>query len=213
MSLRARQREHTIAVILEAAAEVFGRQGYHATSMEEVAKATGCATATLYGYFVSKEELFSRVLEDHVARYLQGVEDAVGSTQGFVQGIDAYVEHFLAFARRHQEFLRVLLGLMRSAHSGTHPDPAAADTLRAAYFGMLTPLFERAIAEGRLPPTANVTPLAVCLIGMVHSASFSWLTDLSGFDLDLGVRTAHTLFLAGFPAAAALQRVSSGDKS
>src|SRR5581483_7929524 len=45
------------AAILEAARRLFGRQGYEATTMDEVAATAGVAKATLYRYVGRKEDL------------------------------------------------------------------------------------------------------------------------------------------------------------
>src|SRR3954447_23080542 len=48
--------------VLDAALEVFRRDGYDKTSVREVARATGLSQAGLLHYFSSKEELFVEVL-------------------------------------------------------------------------------------------------------------------------------------------------------
>jgi AcrR family transcriptional regulator len=50
---RARRRLH----ILRAATELFARQGYRKTSMDEVAQRAGVAKGTLYTYYATKNEL------------------------------------------------------------------------------------------------------------------------------------------------------------
>jgi AcrR family transcriptional regulator len=47
---------------VDAATEVFIRQGYRGTQMEDVARALGLAKGTLYGYVESKEALFDLAL-------------------------------------------------------------------------------------------------------------------------------------------------------
>ncbi len=49
-------------LLIEAAIELFGRQGFWNTSTASVAKHAGVATGTLFNYFGSKEELISQVL-------------------------------------------------------------------------------------------------------------------------------------------------------
>lgn len=201
MGLRESQREHTITLIVGAAAEVFGRNGYHATSMEEVARETGCATATLYGYFSSKEALFSRVLMDLIGSYLDGVRQAVESSEGFEGGVHAYFDHFLDFSERKQEVIRVVHGALRSAQAGAQPAAEQIRALAMAYYQGLAPLFDRAVAEGSLPAGRETQPLFTLLIGVLHAPIDAWLD--TGADLHLGVSVARALFLAGFPAAVA----------
>jgi AcrR family transcriptional regulator len=60
MKVRTEARRNAI---VEAATELFKEMGYERASMNELAKRFGGSKATLYGYFRSKEELFSAVVE------------------------------------------------------------------------------------------------------------------------------------------------------
>ncbi len=48
--------------IIEAAHQVFMEVGFHQASMAEIAARSGASKATVYGYFSSKEELFTEVM-------------------------------------------------------------------------------------------------------------------------------------------------------
>jgi AcrR family transcriptional regulator len=58
-----RPREFDEDSALAAAAEVFRQQGYAATSIDHLVRATGIHRGSLYGTFGSKHGLFMRVLE------------------------------------------------------------------------------------------------------------------------------------------------------
>lgn len=58
-----RPREFDEDSALAAAAEVFRHQGYAATSVDHLVRATGIHRGSLYGTFGSKHGLFVRVLE------------------------------------------------------------------------------------------------------------------------------------------------------
>ena len=59
----ARAREFDEALAVNAAAAVFRRNGYAATSIEQIVEATGVHRGSLYATFESKRGLFLRVLE------------------------------------------------------------------------------------------------------------------------------------------------------
>lgn len=52
------------AAVVEQARNAFMSRGYAGTRMEPIARAAGVSTATLYGYFASKDELFDAVIAD-----------------------------------------------------------------------------------------------------------------------------------------------------
>ena len=55
------RREHTRTIILQAAHDLFIEQGYHGTSMRQIAQAAQIALGGLYNHFSSKEKVFEAV--------------------------------------------------------------------------------------------------------------------------------------------------------
>jgi AcrR family transcriptional regulator len=54
-------------VIERAATEVFAQRGYHAASMDEIARRSNVSVPVVYDHFDSKQELHRRLLERHFA--------------------------------------------------------------------------------------------------------------------------------------------------
>ncbi len=59
--------------MLLAARQQFWHQGYEATSMADLVKATGVASQSLYGAFGSKHDLFVRTLDDYCTSQVAGL--------------------------------------------------------------------------------------------------------------------------------------------
>ncbi len=57
MSLRDRKRARTRQALVDAAVDLFGRRGYEATTIAEIAAAADIGTRTFFSYFPSKEDL------------------------------------------------------------------------------------------------------------------------------------------------------------
>lgn len=62
MSLRERNAERTRELILDTALPLFLKQGYDATTMEEIAEQAEIGTSTLYRYFPTKDALIMEPL-------------------------------------------------------------------------------------------------------------------------------------------------------
>ena len=62
MKNTAARGEHTQAEIIQAAHRLFLRQGYHGTSMRQIASEAGIALGGIYNHFASKEDIFVAVL-------------------------------------------------------------------------------------------------------------------------------------------------------
>ena len=112
----AARREQLLAVALE----VFSRNGFHATSMNDVADAAGVTKPVLYQHFASKRELYLALLHEEGARLLRRHRQGHGQRgrhpgaqveQGFVAYFrwvaddrDAFLLLFGSGARRDEEF-------------------------------------------------------------------------------------------------------------
>jgi AcrR family transcriptional regulator len=59
-----RKGEATRLAVEDAAIELFMEQGYHATSMRQIADKVGLALGGIYNHFKSKEEIFEAVIID-----------------------------------------------------------------------------------------------------------------------------------------------------
>jgi len=64
------QEQQRRAQILSAAMACFARQGYHATSMDDVVRESGLSVGAIYSYFASKEDLFLALSDDRAEQTL-----------------------------------------------------------------------------------------------------------------------------------------------
>jgi AcrR family transcriptional regulator len=65
MNRRDKQKAETLVDILRSAEELFMRQGYEKTSMQQIADHSGLTKGALYHHFDSKEALLERMCADH----------------------------------------------------------------------------------------------------------------------------------------------------
>ena len=63
--------------ILRVAADKFGKQGYQATTLDEIATAAGISRGAFYLYFPSKEELLRRMYGQVIATSQTAIEQIV----------------------------------------------------------------------------------------------------------------------------------------
>jgi AcrR family transcriptional regulator len=102
-----RQRE-----VIDVAAGVFARNGYHATSMQDLVDATGLAAGGLYHYIGSKEQLLVLVCDQLMVPLLERArtlgdegspeEELRGLVRLWVEHVEAHRDHMLVFQQeRH----------------------------------------------------------------------------------------------------------------
>lgn len=93
------KQERTRARLLEAAAHVFARRGYHVATLEEVAAEAGYTKGAVYSNFESKEALFLALVDEEIAKRVREISAVVdaGASGG---DIEAEAE------RQFQRFVR-----------------------------------------------------------------------------------------------------------
>ncbi len=101
--------ERTRQAILAAAKDLFIRQGYAATTMRQVARASGITVAAIYNHFPGKEALFDAVL--HQAAPLHEIEQLLTPPEGrAAEAVLADLFHgALDLLAAHQDYLALAL--------------------------------------------------------------------------------------------------------
>ncbi len=66
-------------MLLDAAEEVFAKQGFGGAALEDIAEVAGYTRGAIYSHFGAKEELFLVVIERHLQRFLDGFADVITS--------------------------------------------------------------------------------------------------------------------------------------
>ena len=167
--------EERRAAILQSALGVFADRGYHASSIDDIARQGGISKALIYEHFSSKQELYAELLEQHAGvlfeRLAAGIAEAgrEGSARLAV-GVDA----FYGFVEDHRVAWRMLF------REATDPEVAVAlDRIVA----QITALVAALIAEdpgsrtaGDDEPTRKqgIQMLAQLVVGAVQSLANWW---------------------------------------
>jgi AcrR family transcriptional regulator len=106
------------AVLLDSAARVFARRGYHAASIAEIARTAGITKPVIYHHFASKQELHSAVFEHYAAELLSAA--AAHGQRGTPKArFRDLVSGMFAFAHSKPHIWQLLLG------DSTDPETAA----------------------------------------------------------------------------------------
>jgi AcrR family transcriptional regulator len=112
MSTTPRKRltgEERRVAILESALAVFAQRGYHASSIDDIAREGGVSKALIYEHFASKQDLYAELLEQHAGHLFSALAEAIseaGSSASarLAVGFDA----FYGFVEEHRVAWRML---------------------------------------------------------------------------------------------------------
>jgi len=97
------------AQLLQVARRVFGTSGFHAASMEAVAKEAGVTKPILYDHFPSKKDLYLALIDADLAVLHEEVRKALAAPTGNRERIRASFEAYFDFVDDHAEGFRLLM--------------------------------------------------------------------------------------------------------
>jgi AcrR family transcriptional regulator len=110
--------------LLEVALEVFAREGFYGTSMDEVAEAAGVTKPVLYQHFGSKRLLYLELLDDVGTQLLEEITKAVASAEGPRRQVEAGFAAYYQFVASRESAFTLLFG------GGARRDDEFAEAVR-----------------------------------------------------------------------------------
>lgn len=163
---RTARRESSKARVLNAALEMFRREGFESVTMDDVATAAGVSRASVFRYFGSKDDIV-----------FEGEHDLGASLRTCVQRASSPRSAGLAFATQLEavaDALRVRYEVVRS--SQVLADRAVRTRAR------WEELFARELARtlGRDRPVLEDRAVAITVVGAIWIALFDWLPQPRG---------------------------------
>ena len=185
---RARQADQRRAELIEAALRLFAERGFRATTIADIATATGTAHGLVYHYFASKDELLEAVLDRYA--YLPQLQEvlAVSPDRPASEVLTEIAVGLSAMLRDRPEVLRLVV-----TESPTNPIVAAALAhVTEEGLALLTDYLRARIVAGELrmhdpsvPARALFWAIITKHLGPADADGFE--TDLVGVLLD-GIR-------------------------
>jgi len=156
--------------LLDVAIRLFGRKGYHTTTVPMIVRASGISTGTFYLYFRDKEDIFAAALEELGERISAAINAAMATAgPDILSHMQAAVRALVRFLADHPREVRILI--VESSGLGKRLEAKRRRIIASHTRGVEQAL--SAIAH-RLPPMETAV-VARCWMGAVYEAVFCWL--------------------------------------
>jgi AcrR family transcriptional regulator len=157
---REREREEVRRKILDAAHDLFAREGYDRVTMRRIAEAIEYSPTTIYNHFEDKDDLVQSLCEENFARLL----GALQSERPPADPVEQIRQLGLAYARfgvdypNHYRFMFMTPGKFEHIHELSGSGQQA--------FGLLHSAVEKAIGSGAFRPGDAVAVAQVLWAGL-----------------------------------------------
>ncbi|MGA2410082.1 MAG: TetR/AcrR family transcriptional regulator [Candidatus Binataceae bacterium] len=113
---RARQKAELRREIMDAAAELFGSEGYENVSMRKIALRIGYTPMAIYLYFKDKNDLLDCICEEVFIHLYHALERTMAAHENPTAALKATIRSFIDFALKHPHHYRATFLSPSSSH-------------------------------------------------------------------------------------------------
>jgi AcrR family transcriptional regulator len=160
------------AAILDAAMNVFADRGYHASSIDEIAREAGVSKALIYEHFASKQALWASLLDTQAAEIFRRLAAGAATAEPGEVRLRSGVDAFLTFVEERRGAWRMLF------REAADPEVAAfLDRIRSQVAGVVAALIAAepaASPDDRADRRQAIEMLAEQLVGAVQALANWW---------------------------------------
>lgn len=152
--------------LLRAGIELFARQGFDATSVQEIVAAARVTKGAMYHYFASKEDLLYEIDREFIAHLLQGAADILERGTSPDVTLRELMVSLVESVARFQASVTVFV---REMHRLPPDKLAAVQAQRQRYFAVFVDVIRQGQVCGVFRSDVNATIGALTLYGACHS--------------------------------------------
>ena len=192
-----KRSEETERKIIHAALELFVRNGYHGTSINDIMKKVGLSKGALYAHFTSKGELLLRIIDEFKVRYIDEMIRTVNEYEGnAIEKLHRTFSFSSLFAYQHQNLCVFLTFLTTELKADVDFEPTLKNIYRE-YQKFISQLIHQGIKQGLLKKDLNPDLAALSFMALHDGVLHQWVLNRSHIDGEQYAKTFRRIFLYG----------------
>ena len=165
---KARQKKFLRQEILEAASELFVKEGYENVSMRRIAEKIEYSPTTIYIYFKDKAELFQALVDHAHDERFRLMQEAASRGQTIAEKLEEVVTTIFEFSLRNRELMRLAFATAFAAE-GEAPGHTHCKEKGRRNFEFLRSLIEEGQVSGQLSSDFTADELTMGIYGQLNS--------------------------------------------
>lgn len=103
------KKEEKRSKILDAAATVFSKEGYHQAKVEEIARMAGIGKGTIYLYYENKRHLYYCMLKEVYDVFLESLYEQIEFEQDLRRALKTVITYTFDFMDGHKEMTNLII--------------------------------------------------------------------------------------------------------
>jgi TetR/AcrR family transcriptional regulator, fatty acid metabolism regulator protein len=180
--------------ILDAAVKVFARQGFHQSTVAQIAKAAGVADGTIYLYFKSKDDILFQFYEYKARqvfeRFRRTVDEATHAVDKLHNLVCTHLSEF-------QKDIDMAIVYQAETHQHRRAAQEAIKEMSKMYRDIVTEIVELGQREGKLRRNLTIGLVMRLINGTVNEVINAWIHAGGEYDLVSMADPLVELFMGG----------------
>jgi TetR/AcrR family fatty acid metabolism transcriptional regulator len=188
------EKNHKYHQILEAAVKVFARQGFHQSTVAQIAKEAGVADGTIYLYFKNKDDILVQFFSFRAKQVFESFREEVDRAQTSLDKLRNVVRRHLAEFQRDRDGAVVY---QVETHQNSRLAEAQIREMSQMYRDLISEIVEQGQQEGMIRKDLYVGLVKRFIIGSVDEVINTWLHSDEEYDLVSMADPLVELFIKG----------------
>jgi len=164
--------------ILSAAAKLFRKRGFQATSLKDIAQEVGMEAPSLYNHIDSKNDILKSLLLDIASQFVSGINDIDSASLTGIEKIEKAIGHYLSLSYQSPNAISLITGEWVHLNEA---DKSSYLGLRDEYEHSFRNIFRQAVKEGNLKPVNE--DIAIFSILSTLRWIYSWINKNKQFNV------------------------------
>ncbi|MCF8029688.1 MAG: TetR family transcriptional regulator [Desulfohalobiaceae bacterium] len=180
--------------ILEAAIRVFARQGYHNSTISQVAREAGVGDGTIYLYFKNKDDILDNFFSYKTTQIFSQFKEEVDTCHNALEKLERLVASHLTEFEQNRDLAVVYEVETRMRR---HLSDEKIKEMSRMYFDLVAEIVEQGRQEGTIRQNIPVHLVKQYLIGAVDEVITTWLYSSKDYRLVSQAEPLVDLFING----------------
>jgi len=188
------EKNHKYHQILEAAVKVFARQGFHQSTVAQIAKEAGVADGTIYLYFKNKDDILVQFFSFRAKQVFERFREEVNKAQTSLDKLRNLVRRHLAEFQQDRDGAVVY---QVETHQNSRLAEAQIREMSQMYRDLISEIVEQGQQDGTIRKDLYVGLVKRFIIGAVDEVINTWLHSDGQYDLVSMADPLVELFIDG----------------
>jgi TetR/AcrR family fatty acid metabolism transcriptional regulator len=187
-------KNHKYHQILAAAIKVFARQGFHQSTVAQIAKEAGVADGTIYLYFKNKDDILVQFFNYKTKLVFDSFRTEVARADSSLDKLRYLIHRHLEEFQRNREMAVVY---QVETHQSSRLAEAQIKEMSKMYRDLISEIVEQGQQEGTIRKDLYVGLVKRFIIGAVDEVINTWLHSNGEYDLVSMADPLVELFIKG----------------